>query len=344
MHKKTGLSTGRISAVVMVMAAVLFAGCSSVSTKWDKTFPKSSMVIHKKVTFKNRYNITLVADLYMPKNFDKTKKYPAIVTGHPYGGVKEQSSGLYAMKMAERGFIGLAFDNSFCGESGGTPRRIASGEIFAEDFSAAVDYIGTRSYVDRNKIGVIGICGSGCFSLSATAIDHRIRAIATVSMYDIGEYYRSGLGKTVTYAKRMKMLDGLGQLRWKEFVSGKIQHGPGYPRKLPKNPNPVMKEFYEYYAMPRGYHPRSRGFSFSSMGVMMNFYPFSGIKTISPRPILLIAGEKAHSRYFSEEAYKLAKEPKELYIVKGAGHVDLYDRVNLIPFGKLESFFKMNLK
>jgi len=332
-----------VMAVCAILISGLMSGCG-VDESWDKTFAKSESVIHQKVRFKNRYDITLVADLYLPKNIDKTKTYPAIVAGHPYGGVKEQSSGLYAQTMAERGFVGIAFDNSFCGESGGTPHRIASPEIFAEDFSAAVDYIGTRPYVDRNRIGVIGICGSGGFSVSAAAIDHRIRAIATVSMYDMGRTYRKGFRDVIPFEQRMKMLDSLGEMRWQEFVSGKVQPTDGYPRKIDANSDPVAREFHAYYAQPRGYHPRSTGFSVSSMGVMMNFFPFSQIDTISPRPILFVAGENAHSRYYSEDAYKLAKEPKELYIVKGAGHVDLYDQVHLIPFDKLQSFFTKNLK
>lgn len=311
-----------------------------------KTFPQSDKVITQKVSYQNRLGITLVGDMYIPKNIDQAQKYPAIIVGHPFGGVKEQSSGLYAQEMAERGFVTLAFDASFNGESGGQPHFIASPEAFVEDFSASVDYLGTKQpLVDRNRIGVIGICGSGGFALSAAAIDHRLKAVATISMYDMGRDRRQGFGDTMTYEDRMRVLDEIGERRWIEFEGGERQFVVGTPETINEDSPAAAREFFDYYRTPRGHHPRSTtAHTFTSSAPLMNFFPFQQIETISPRPILFIAGEIANSRYFSEDAYKLATSPKEIYIVPGAGHVDLYDQFKYIPFDKLESFFKENLK
>lgn len=311
---------------------------------WDKTFPQSDKVIHQKVSFYNRLGINLIADMYLPKNLDKSGKAPAILVGHPFGGVKEQSSGLYAQTMAERGFVTLAWDASYNGESGGQPRSIASPEAFAEDFSAAADFIGTRPFVDRNRIGVIGICGSGGFALSAAAIDPRLKAIATISMYDMGRDRRQGLGDTVSETERKKALKMLGKQRWDEFEGAERTFVIGTPEIITESSPDAAREFYDYYRTPRGHHPRSTtAMAVTGNGALMNFFPFAQIETVSPTPLLFIAGEKANSRYFSEDAYQLAKEPKELYIVPGATHVDLYDRQKFIPFDKLEDFFKKSL-
>ncbi len=312
---------------------------------WDKTFPQSALVNHEKVSFNNRLGIKLVADLYVPKNLDRKKRSPAIVVGHPFGGVKEQTSGLYAQTMAERGFVTLAFDASYNGESGGQPHFIASPEAFVEDFSAAVDYLGLNPLVDRNRLGVIGICGSGGFALSAAQIDPRMKAIATVSMYDMGRDRRQGFGDTMSEADRRNALEDIAQQRWIEAEGGEKKYVIGTPEKITADSPDAAKEFYDYYRTPRGQHPRSTtAMSLTSNGALMQFYPFEHLEMISPRPLLLIAGEVANSRYFSEEAFRRAAEPKELYIVPGAGHVDLYDRVQLIPWDKLTSFFNEHLR
>jgi uncharacterized protein len=313
------------------------------------TFKLSDKVTMEPVSYKNRYGITIAAHLYTSKSIDKSKKHPAIIVGTPYGGVKEQGAGIYAQNMAERGFVAIAFDESYNGESSGQPRHVSSPDVFVEDFSAGVDFLGTRSYVDRNKIGVIGICGSGGFALTAAQSDHRIKAVATASMYDISRQKRMGMFDQQTEKQRNDYLDQLGEQRWKDAEKGFPQLTPQFPAlaldKLPAGLDPIISEFFEYYAMQRGHHPNSIGaFTMSSEMDFINFPLMSYLKDISPRPILLIAGDKAHSLYFSEDVYKMAAEPKELYIVKGARHIDLYDRVDMIPFDKLESFFKENLK
>lgn len=313
-----------------------------------KTFTLSEKITVEKVSFKNRYGITVAADLYLSKNIDKSQKYPAIIVGTPYGGVKEQGAGIYAQIMAECGFVSIAIDESYNGESSGSPRHISSPDIFVEDFSAAVDYIGTRLFVDKSKIGVIGICGSGGFAVTAAQVDRRIKAVATVSMYDMSRVMHNGWKDSMTDEQRSQMLDQLGEQRWKDFVSEDPELTPAFPSepvdKMPEGLDPIASEFFEYYAMKRGHHPNSIGaFTITSAMSFMNFPLMNYIKSISPRPILFIIGENAHSRYFSEDAYEMAVEPKELYVVPDAGHVDLYDRTDLIPFNRLEAFFKENM-
>ena len=312
--------------------------------KWDKTFKKSDKVTVKKVSFYNRLGINIVADLYTPKDINTNQKYRALVIGGPYGAVKEQAAGVYAQAMAERGFVTIAFDPSYNGESGGSPHYTASPEAFAEDFSAAVDFLGTLDYVDRNEIGAIGICGSGSFVLSAAQIDTRIKAIAVASMYDMGRVARQGLYDSVSYEDRKKMIDDISMQRWNEYEGGEKKYQIGTPETIDENSPDIVKEFYSYYRTERGFHPRATTtMSIISTVSLMNYYPLEQIDFISPRPILFIAGEKAHSRYFSEDAYEKAKEPKELIIIPNANHVDLYDRVDLIPFDKLADFFNQNL-
>lgn len=313
-----------------------------------KTFALSEKVTVKKVTFNNRYGITIAADMYLSKDFDQARKYPAIIVGTPYGGVKEQGAGIYAQEMAQRGFVAIAFDESYNGESSGEPRRISSPDIFVEDFSAAVDYIGTRPFVDRNRIGVIGICGSGGFACTAAQVDSRIKAVATVSMYDISRVNRMGWQDSMTDEERKQALEQLGEQRWKDFENGKPALTPAFPDQpldaIPEGLDPITSEFFGYYAMKRGFHPNAKGaFTVTSAMSFMNFPLLNYINTISPRPILFVIEEHAHSRYFSEDAYEMAAEAKELYVVPEAGHVDLYDRTDLIPFGKLKSFFTENL-
>nr|WP_320114690.1 alpha/beta hydrolase [uncultured Desulfuromonas sp.] len=337
---------------MMSLGVALSAGATASAAEtptWDKTFAKSDKVVHEKVSYPNRYGITISADLYVPKQMDSAKKYPAILVGTPYGGVKEQGAGIYAQTMAERGFVAMAFDESYNGESSGEPRHLSSPDIFVEDFSAGVDYLGTRSFVDRDKIGVIGLCGSGAFAVTAAQVDHRIKAVATASMYDMSRVIRYGWKDTMTDEQRSQALDQLGAQRWQDFEKGQPLLPAGFPSEaadaIPEGLDPISSEFFEYYGMARGHHPRSHGpFTQTSNLAFMNFPLMNYITSISPRPILFIIGDKAHSRYFTEDAYKVAAEPKELYIVPGARHIDLYDDVTLIPFDKLESFFNASLK
>ncbi|MGE4552718.1 MAG: alpha/beta hydrolase [Desulfovibrionaceae bacterium] len=345
MHHKTTIHGMILAlAIFFALAATPHPAHAEDNMTWDKTFPLSDKVIHEKVEFHNRFGIYIAADMYKPKRFDPSVKYRAIIVGTPYGGVKEQGAGIYAQAMAERGYVAIAFDESYNGESGGFPRRTSSVEGFVEDFHAAVDYMGTRPYIDRNKIGVIGLCGSGGFSLSAAQVDHRIKAVATVSMYDMSRVKANGWMDSWTEAERNAYLDQLGEERWKEYAGGEVKT-LGLPETIDEQTDPITREFYEYYKMPRGQHPRSSAhFTMTSDMAFMNYQLLGRLKSISPRPILFVIGEKAHSRYFSEDAYKMAAEPKELYIVPGATHVDLYDRVDMIPFGKLDDFFTKALR
>jgi hypothetical protein len=266
------------------------------------------------------------------------------------GAVKEQSANLYAQKLAEQGFVTLSLDLSFWGESEGRPRNIVSPDIYAEDFSAAVDFLGTRPFVDRDRIGVLGICGSGSFVISAAKIDPRLKAIATVSMYDMGAANRNGLRHSMTLEQRQKAIAAAAEQRYAEFTGGETQYTSGTVHELNENSTAIEREFYDFYRTPRGeYTPEGSSPQLTTHPTLtsnvkfMNFYPFDAIETISPRPMLFITGDNAHSREFSEDAYQRAAEPKELYIVPNAGHVDLYDRVTLIPWDKLASFFNQHL-
>jgi fermentation-respiration switch protein FrsA (DUF1100 family) len=318
-----------------------------METTEQYTFQLSEKVTRQKVSFKNRYGIRLSGDLYLPKN-SGNEKLSALAISGPFGAVKEQSSGLYANQMAERGFAVVAFDPSYTGESGGEPRNLASPEINTEDFSAAVDFLGIQKNVDREKIGIIGICGFGGFALNATAIDKRIKAVATSTMYDMTRVMSKGYNDAVTLEQRTKMLEQLGQQRWKDAENGTFTYGPEGNKALKGDEPQFLKEYYDYYRTKRGFHKRSvnSGNSWTATTPLsfMNMPILTYIKEISPRPVLIIAGEKAHSKYFSETAFQNANEPKELVIVPNAVHVDLYDKVDVIPFDKLETFFKGYLK
>jgi fermentation-respiration switch protein FrsA (DUF1100 family) len=311
-------------------------------------FYVSDEVTLEKVTFTDQYRMQVAGNLYIPKNLDRSARSAAMVVGHPMGAVKEQSANLYATRMAEQGFVAMSIDLPFWGESEGRPRNAVSPDLYAEAFSAAVDFLGTRSFVDRARIGAIGICGSGSFVISAAKIDPRIKAIATVSMYDMGAANRSGLRHSQTIEQRRQVIAAAAEQRYVEFAGGQTEYTSGSPHKL--TGDPVGDEFYDFYRTPRGeFTPKGSSRRLTTHPTLtsnvkfMNFYPFNDIETISPRPMLFISGDQAHSREFSEEAYRLAAEPKELVWVPGAGHVDLYDRVNLIPFDKLTTFFKRSL-
>jgi hypothetical protein len=264
-------------------------------------FDLDTNVIRQPVSYKNRYGITISADLYRARDFDEAAKHPAIAVGPPYGGVKEQAAGIYAQNMARRGFVVLAFDPSYNGNSGGEPRHVSSPDIFVEDFNAAVDYLGTRSFVDRERIGVIGMCGSGAFSLSAAQVDRRIKAVATVVMYDHHRLYHDGFRNSLTEEDRNRILDALAQQRWADFEDDSpVLSGRGAPTGFDDNTDPIGREFGEFYSTPRGYHPNSiTQFTRTSELAFMNFPLLSNLEWISPRPILFVTGEHAHSRYFA---------------------------------------------
>lgn len=314
-------------------------------------FYQSDKLNRKEVSFNSLYDIKIAGNLYTPKSMDKNIKYSAIIVGHPMGAVKEQGANLYAQKMADAGFMTLSIDLPFWGKSGGTPRNSVSPDIYAEAFSAAVDYLGSQKFIDKERIGVIGICGSGSFAISAAKIDPRIKAIATISMYDMGAASRNALNKSLSLEQRKQIIADAAEQRSVEFAGGERKYTSGSEHKIDENSHPIAVEFFEFYRAARGEftpegasketttHP-----TLASNVKFMNFYPFNDLDMISPRPMMFVAGDKAHSREFSEDAYKRAAEPKELVIVPNAGHVDLYDRTNLIPFDKLEVFFIKNLK
>lgn len=304
-------------------------------------FSLSDNVIRKPVSYKNRFGITLAADLYLPADFDADASYPALLIGAPYGGVKEQGPGIYANELAQRGYVALTFDPSYNGDSTGHPRHLSSPEMFVEDFHAGVDFLGTQIGVDRNRIGVIGICGSGSFGLSAAQVDKRIKAVATVSMYDISKLHAEGFAGTLDEDARNQALDALAEQCWAEFESGRPELSErGSPLQIDEDTHAIGCEFGEFYSRPRGYHPNSiTQFTQTSALSFMNFPLLDKLSWIAPRPVLLIMGEEAHSRFYSEDVFADAAEPKELYIVPGSNHVDLYDRTDVIPFDKLDNFF-----
>ena len=318
-----------------------------LTEEWDKVFPKSDKVTHSKVTFHNRYGITLAADLYTPVN--ATGKLPAIAVCGPFGAVKEQASGLYAQTMAERGFLTMAFDPSFTGESGGEPRYMASPDINTEDFQAAVDFLSVQENVDPEKIGIIGICGWGGMALNAAAIDTRIKATVTATMYDMSRVNANGyFDSENSEEQRFEKRKALNQQRTEEYKTGVYVRGGGVVDPLPEDAPFFVKDYYDYYKTERGYHPRSlnsnKGWNVTSSLSFMNM-PILQYAAEIRSAVLLVHGEKAHSRYFSETAYsKLTGDNKELLIIPEANHVDLYDNLAAIPFEKLNAFFKNNLK
>jgi uncharacterized protein len=326
------------------------AEMQQVSPAHYKTFNVSDDIEMYKVKFKNQYNMMVAGHLFIPKTLERNKQHAAIIVGHPMGAVKEQSANVYASNMADRGFITLSLDLSFWGESEGEPRNAVVPDIYTEDFSAAVDFLGTRQFVDRARIGVIGVCGSGSFVINAAKIDPRMKAVATVSMYDMGSANRNALNHSQTMEQRKKIIADAAEQRYVEFTGGETKYTSGTVHKLDASTHPIQREFYEFYRTPRGeYTPVGSSPELTTHPTLtsnlkfMNFYPFNDIETISPRPMLFITGDEAHSKEFSEDAYKRAGEPKELLYIPHSGHVDLYDKVELIPFDKLESFFAIHL-
>ena len=319
----------------------------SLTQEWDKTFPKSEKVDHCKVTFHNRYGITLAADMYIPKNAEG--KLPAIAMSGPFGAVKEQSSGMYAQTMAEFGFLTLAFDPSFTGESGGSPRYVASPDINTEDFCAAVDFLSVQENVDPERIGIIGICGWGGMAINAAAMDTRINATVASTMYDMTRVNAKGyFDSEDTGDARFEKKKAMNAQRTADYKNGSYALAGGVVDPLPEDAPQFVKDYYAYYKTERGYHPRSlnsnSGWNVTSSLSFMNM-PILQYSHEIRSAVLLVHGEKAHSRYFSEGAYeKLTGDNKELLIIPGASHVDLYDRTDVIPFEKLRIFFEEYLK
>ncbi len=298
------------------------------------------------VRYLNRYGIALAGDLYTIKGMDQGRKHPALIVGAPYGGVKEQGPSVYANELAQRGFVVLTFDPCYMGESGGEPRRVSSPDLFTENFCAGVDFLGLQTFVDREKIGVIGICGSGGFALAAAQMDTRIKAVATASMYDMTVAARLGLdSKEKIFAAK----DALARQRWVDAENGSPEYIPTFPEEplteVPADMEEPAAEWFRFYAVKRGHHPGARGgFTTTSNLSFMNYDLLAHIDEISPRPVLFIMGDRAHSRFFSENAYAKAAEPKEIYNVEDAEHIDLYDRTDRIPFDKIENFFKDSME
>ncbi|RMC95315.1 alpha/beta hydrolase [Aquitalea palustris] len=333
------------------------------SAPWDKVFPPDEQVSHRKLQFHNRYGIRVVGDLYQPKALAAGQTLPGLVLAGPFGAVKEQSSGLYAQTLAARGFVTLAFDSSFTGESGGEVRNVASPDIHSEDFSAAVDCLGLLPQVDRERIGAMAICGLSGMALTAASSDARIKAVATASMYDMSRSISRGYRDSYTPAQRHAIVDVLSRQRWIDAAHGSpalglheipfdaqgqmIQSERLLPETLPADVHPVLAAFFDYYRTPRGFHPRSINSTTAwTATTPLAFFAFpmaAQVAMISPRPVLLIAGANAHSRYYSEDLYQQAEQPKQLLIVPDAGHVDLYDRRDKIPFDQIAAFFKTHL-
>ena len=336
----------KILVSLVALAAVLIGWKMYLSRSWDKTFPKSDKVIVKKVSFKNRYGISLVGDLYLPKN-SQSAKLAAIAVSGPFGAVKEQASGLYAQTMAERGFAALAFDPSYTGESGGEPRNVASPDINTEDFSAAVDFLSNLSNVDPEKIGILGICGFGGMGLNAAAMDTRIKAVVTSTMYDMSRVNANGYFDTMGEKERYELKQNLNAQRTQDFKNNSYAKASGLPDKLSGDEPQFVKDYYGYYKTSRGFYPRSinsnGNWNMTSSLSFINM-PLLSYSSEIKSPVLMIHGEKAHSRYFSEDAFKKLKgSNKELMIIPGANHVDLYDNLEKIPFDKITQFFQENL-
>lgn len=333
--------------LLLIVQILIISAMTNLNAQDKKTFAPSDKVVTERVSFENRFGITLVADMYRPKNAEGP--FPALAVSGPFGAVKEQSSGLYAQTMAERGFLTIAFDPSFTGESGGEPRYVASPDINTEDFSAAVDYLTTRPDVDSERIGIIGICGWGGFALNAAAIDTRIKATVAVTMYDMSRVTANGYFDSMDEDARYELRKKLNEQRTIDAKNGSYALAGGVVDPLPEDAPQFVKDYYAYYKTPRGYHPRSlnsnNGWNVTSSLSFINT-PLLTYSSEIRSAVLLVHGEKAHSRYFSEDAFKKLKgDNKELLIVPGASHVDLYDNVaGVIPYDKIEKFIRDNMK
>lgn len=335
--------------LAFLMSLIIFTGGAAMAEKttWDKTFKKSDKVDVQKVSFKNRYGITLVGDLYIPKE-KSAGKMPAIALSGPFGAVKEQASGLYAQTLAQRGFITLAFDPSYTGESGGEPRDVASPDINTEDFSAAVDFLSNHENVDPEKIGILGICGFGGLGLNAAAMDTRIKAAVTSTMYDMSRVNANGYFDSLDEKARYELKQNLNKQRSEDFKKRTYAKASGLPDKLSGDEAQFVKDYYDYYKTKRGFHKRSinsnGNWNMTSALSFINM-PILARSGEIQNAVLMIHGEKAHSRYFSEDAFKQLKgENKELLIIPDANHVDLYDNLEKIPFDKIEAFYREYLK
>lgn len=335
--------------LAFLMSLIIFTGGAAMAEKttWDKTFKKSDKVDVQKVSFKNRYGIMLVGDLYIPKE-KSAGKMPAIALSGPFGAVKEQASGLYAQTLAQRGFITLAFDPSYTGESGGEPRSVASPDINTEDFSAAVDFLSNHENVDPEKIGILGICGFGGLGLNAAAMDTRIKAAVTSTMYDMSRVNANGYFDSMDEKARYELKQNLNKQRSEDFKKGTYAKASGLPDKLSGDEAQFVKDYYDYYKTKRGFHKRSinsnGNWNMTSALSFINM-PILARSGEIQNAVLMIHGEKAHSRYFSEDAFKQLKgENKELLIIPDANHVDLYDNLEKIPFDKIEAFYREYLK
>ncbi|OBB29258.1 hypothetical protein A5792_19980 [Mycolicibacterium peregrinum] len=302
------------------------------------------------VTFGNQFGQRVSANLFVPQDMNRRTRNPAIVVSHPMGAVKEQSANLYAQKLAEQGFVTLSVDHAYWGSSDGEPRNLVAPDNYAESYNASVDYLRTLDYVDRERIGALGICGSGSFVISAAKIDPRIKAVGTVSMYDMGAANRFGLRHAVTLEQRREVLTQVAAQRDAEFAGAATEYTSGTVHELTASSTPVEREFFDFYRTSRGgYTPvgatpaTTTHPTLTSNVRFLNYFPLEEIETISPRPLMVVTGEQAHSREFAEDAYRRAAEPKELVLVPGAGHVDLYDRVDMIPFDRLATFYRRSL-
>lgn len=339
-----------ILSIIVLLLVIIGANNMSIAknNNWDKVFPKSDKVTVNKVEFKNRYGITLVGDLYTPTTYKKGDKLPAIAISGPFGAVKEQASGLYAQTLAERGFITLAFDPSYTGESSGEPRNVASPDINTEDFSAAVDFLSNQEDINPDRIGILGICGFGGFALNAAQIDTRIKATVTSTMYDMTRVSAKGYNDSMDENARYELKTSLNKQRTEDFKNGTYAKASGLPEKLTGEEPQFVKDYYGYYKIQRGFHKNSinsNGNWNTTSSLSLINLPILAYSEEIRTPVLMIHGENAHSRYFSEDAYKKLKgDNKELLIIKDANHVDLYDNLEKIPFDKIEEFYRTNLK
>lgn len=333
--------------MAFMLVGILFSGMSLIGTASAQAMDDKNQTVNvRQISFKNN-QVTMAGDLYMPAYFDKNKKYAAIVVAHPWGGVKEQTAGLYARKLVEQGFITLAYDASHYGESGGEPRFVENPADRVEDIRSAIDYLSNDPQIDANRIGALGICAGGGYAIHAAQTDLRIKAVAGVAIYDVGAASRDGLGSNAVLASedRAKLLQDVGLQRTRE-ARGETARIDKLLPKPDENSNSFLREAYEYYCTPRGQHPNATGnFRFTSNALLMDFFAFAQIETISPRPLLFIAGSKAETLYFSQRAYDKANEPKELFLIPGASHFDMYDKPQYVSpaVAKLTEFFGKNL-